>query len=128
MVIFAIYAIVLAFFWIKTLISTTSSNNEQEVNNFLTLKHMKIRRYKLYGLLYIITLFYLVSISMISARFMPEEKKSFSSVGEQLNHAWQIMLNFPWWLQLLFFIALIFFIGMFALPLINCVKNKLKGI
>ena len=124
MIIFVIYAIVLAFFWIKTLTSNCASDDDHEISHFLEQKYLKIKRYKQYGLLYIVTLFYLVSVSMISARYMPKQKQVFESTLSQLNHAWQVMLSFPGWLQLLFFIALMLFVGMFALPLANYVKDK----
>ncbi|WP_119329165.1 hypothetical protein [Cysteiniphilum halobium] len=124
MIVFAIYAVILAFFWIKTLTSRCASDDDYEINRFLEQKHLKIKRYKQYGLLYIVTLFYLVSVSMISARYMPTQKQVFESTVSQLNHAWQVMLSFPWWLQVLFFIALVLFVGMFALPLANYVKDK----
>ncbi|WP_440617949.1 hypothetical protein [Cysteiniphilum sp. 6C5] len=124
MIVFVIYAVVLAFFWIKTLTSNCASDDDHEISDFLERKYLKIKRYKQYGLLYIVTLFYLVSVSMISARYMPIEKQVFDSALSQLNHAWQVMLNFPWWLQLLFFIALVLFVGMFVLPLVNYLKDK----
>ncbi len=124
MIVFVIYAVVLAFFWIKTLISSCASDDDHQISYFLEQKYLKIKRYKQYGLLYIVTLFYLVSVSMVSARYMPTEKHVFTNTASQLNHAWQVMRSFPWWLQLLFFIALVLFVGMFALPLANYLKDK----
>lgn len=127
MIVFVIYAVVLAFLWIKTLTSSCASDDDHEISYFLEQKYLKIKRYKQYGLLYIVTLFYLVSVSMVSARYMPTEKQVFTSATSQLNHAWQVMLSFPWWLQLLFFIALVLFVGMFALPLANYLKDKKRN-
>ncbi|WP_192484223.1 MULTISPECIES: hypothetical protein [Cysteiniphilum] len=127
MIVFVIYAVVLAFLWIKTLTSSCASNDDHQISYFLEQKYLKIKRYKQYGLLYIVTLFYLVSVSMVSARYMPTEKQVFTSATSQLNNAWQVMLSFPWWLQLLFFIALVLFVGMFALPLANYLKDKKRN-
>ena len=124
MIIFVVYAVVLAFFWIKTLVSSCASDDDQQISHFLERKYLKIKRYKQYGLLYIVTLFYLVSISMVSAHYMPKQKQVFDSVADKLSYAWQLMLNFPWWLQLLFFIALVLSIGMIALPVSNFLKDK----
>lgn len=124
MYIFLIYAIVLGFFWIKTLSSTVDGNTDSEIKIALQLKYSKIRHYKQYGLLYIITLFYLVSISMVSANYIP---KNLS--GEKgLTHAISLISSFPFWLQGLFIIALLLFIFMFIWPLINAIKHtKMKN-
>ena len=119
MILFLVYAIVLGFFWLKILASKISGNTDGQIKLALALKAAKIRAYKQYGLLYMITLFYLVSVSMVSAHYLPEhvaQKKGF-------QQAWQLMLNFPFWLQSLFFIALILLIVMFLLPLKNAIRH-----
>jgi membrane protein implicated in regulation of membrane protease activity len=115
-IVFVVYAIALAFLWVRTLLSSTSSEQPEEIERFLQCKYLKIRRYKQYGLLYIVTLFYLVSISMVSARYMPIEQERLP-LADTLARAWQQMLGFPLWLQGLFFIGLLLFLAMLIWPI-----------
>ncbi|WP_119342553.1 hypothetical protein [Facilibium subflavum] len=121
MILFLVYAVILAFFWMKTLLSTIHSDNDAKVSAFLALKYQKIRRYKQYGMLYIIELFYLISISMVSARFIPPNS---TQTKPGLTHAWELMIAFPLWLQLLFFIALIGLLTMLILPAVNAYQHQ----
>jgi len=123
MIIFVLYAILLGFFWVKTLISTIESDNDEVVSRFLEIKYLKIYRYKQYGLLYIIVLSYLVSISMVSARYIPADLVRPEDFNRQMQQAWSLMLAFPEWLQGLFFIALLGLIWMIIFPSINAYKH-----
>lgn len=123
MLIFVFYAILLGFFWVRTLVSTIDSENDEVVARFLEIKYLKIYRYKQYGLLYIIVLSYLVSISMVSARYIPADLVRPDDFNGQMQQAWSLMIAFPEWLQGLFMLALFGLIWMVIFPSINAYKH-----
>lgn len=123
MIIFVIYALVLGFFWVKTLVSTIDTDNDEVVACFLEVKYLKIYRYKQYGLLYIIVLSYLISISMVSARYIPTDLVRPETFSAQMQQSWALMVGFPEWLQGLFFIGLVGLIWMVAFPSIHAYKH-----
>ncbi|MFZ9036273.1 MAG: hypothetical protein ACO2ZM_09205 [Francisellaceae bacterium] len=124
MLIFLIYAIVLAFFWIKTLISVPPFDEDDKIAAFLALKYRKIMRYKQFALLYICELVYLVVISMVSANYMPKAKVITKGTLDAFLSSINTLFHFPWWLQLLFYLALIGFIIMLFLPIIFAFSHR----
>ena len=125
MIIFLIYAIVLAVFWMKNLLSNLDSDSDDKIKRFLQFKYLKLHYYKQYALLYIVSLFYIVVISMISAKFMsPADFKMPDGWLAQINHAVHVMLKYPVWLQILFYIGFILILFTYIYPIVRFLKHK----